>query len=39
MSATAPTVHVVDDNASFLTAISRLLRANGFLCKDIFVSA
>jgi len=25
-----PIVHVVDDDASFLTAISRLLRANGF---------
>jgi len=30
MSATAPIIHVVDDDASFLTAISRLLRANGF---------
>jgi FixJ family two-component response regulator len=30
MSAPAPTVHVVDDDASFLAAISRLLRANGF---------
>ncbi|HUI75706.1 MAG TPA: response regulator [Candidatus Binatia bacterium] len=26
----APTIHVVDDDGSFLTAISRLLRANGF---------
>ena len=33
MSATAPTVHGVDDDASFLTAISRLLRANGFSVK------
>jgi FixJ family two-component response regulator len=30
MSGTAPIVHVVDDDTSFLTAISRLLRANGF---------
>ena len=33
MSATAPIVHVVDDDASFLTAVSRLLRANGFSVK------
>lgn len=33
MSETAPVVHVVDDDASFLTAISRLLRANGFSVK------
>ncbi len=33
MSATVPIVHVVDDDASFLTAISRLLRANGFTVK------
>ena len=30
---TEPTVHVVDDDASFLAAISRLLRANGFAVK------
>jgi len=30
MSKTEAIVHVVDDDASFLTAISRLLRANGF---------
>ncbi|HVN20462.1 MAG TPA: response regulator [Dongiaceae bacterium] len=30
MSEAAAVVHVVDDDASFLTAISRLLRANGF---------
>lgn len=30
MSVTEPIVHVVDDDASFLVAISRLLRANGF---------
>ena len=29
----APIVYVVDDDASFLTAISRLLRANGFTVR------
>jgi FixJ family two-component response regulator len=33
MSETIPIVHIVDDDASFLTAISRLLRANGFSVK------
>ena len=33
MSVTKPSVHVVDDDASFLAAISRLLRANGFAIK------
>ncbi len=33
MSVTEPTVHVVDDDTSFLAAISRLLRANGFAVK------
>jgi len=33
MNATVPIVHVVDDDASFLTAVSRLLRANGFSVK------
>jgi len=33
MSVTVPIIHVVDDDASFLTAISRLLRANGFSVK------
>jgi FixJ family two-component response regulator len=33
MSVTEPTVHVVDDDSSFLAAISRLLRANGFAIK------
>ena len=33
MNATAPTVHIVDDDASFLTATSRLLRASGFAVK------
>jgi two-component system response regulator FixJ len=28
-----PTVHVVDDDASFLNAISRFLRASGFLAR------
>jgi FixJ family two-component response regulator len=28
-----PTVHVVDDDRSFLTAVSRLLRASGFAVK------
>jgi two-component system response regulator FixJ len=28
-----PTVHIVDDDASFLTAASRLLRASGFTVK------
>ncbi|MGD0303332.1 MAG: response regulator [Candidatus Acidiferrales bacterium] len=30
MTAAKPTVHIVDDDASFLAAISRLLRASGF---------
>jgi FixJ family two-component response regulator len=30
MSATKPIVHIVDDDASFLAAISRLLRVSGF---------
>jgi len=33
MTDAVPIVHVVDDDASFLTAISRLLRANGFSVK------
>jgi len=33
MNEIAPIVHVVDDNASFLAAISRLLRATGFSVK------
>ena len=33
MSKDAPIVHVVDDDASFLSAISRLLRASGFCVK------
>jgi len=38
MSAAVPTVHIVDDDASFLAAISRLLRASGFAVKT-FASA
>ena len=33
MSETVPIVHVVDDDESFLAAVSRLLRANGFSVK------
>jgi len=33
MSTTEPIVHLVDDDASFLTAISRLLRASGFAVR------
>jgi two-component system, LuxR family, response regulator FixJ len=33
MSSTEPIVHLVDDDASFLAAISRLLRASGFAVK------
>jgi two-component system, LuxR family, response regulator FixJ len=33
MSSSAPTVFVVDDNLSFLTAVSRLFRASGFVVK------
>ena len=33
MSITEPIVHIVDDNASFLAAASRLLRASGFTVK------
>ena len=33
MTENVPVVHVVDDDTSFLTAISRLLRANGFSVK------
>ncbi|HVO59975.1 MAG TPA: response regulator [Terriglobales bacterium] len=33
MSVPVPIIHLVDDDASFLTAISRLLRANGFSVK------
>lgn len=38
MSAIPPTVHVVDDDLSFRTAISRLLRASGYVVR-IFPSA
>lgn len=33
MSTTAPTVHVVDDDASFCTAMSRLLRSSGLAVR------
>ena len=33
MNATEPTVHIVDDDAPFLEAVSRLLRASGFAVK------
>jgi FixJ family two-component response regulator len=33
MSVTAPTVQIVDDDLSFLTATSRLLRASGFAVR------
>ncbi len=38
MNATEPTVHIVDDDASFLAATSRLLRASGFAVRT-FASA
>ncbi len=38
MSATEPTVHIVDDDRSFLVATSRLLRASGF-AVETFSSA
>jgi FixJ family two-component response regulator len=38
MNAPKPLVRVVDDDASFLTAIARLLRASGFMVKT-FASA
>jgi FixJ family two-component response regulator len=33
MNALRPVVHIIDDDASFLDAVSRLLRASGFLVK------
>ena len=33
MNATEPTVHIVDDDAPFLEAVSRLLRASGFAVR------
>jgi FixJ family two-component response regulator len=33
MNTTSPIVHIVDDDASFLKAMSRLLAANGFMVK------
>jgi FixJ family two-component response regulator len=34
MNASSPTVHIVDDDVSFLTATSRFLRASGFAVKE-----
>ena len=39
MSDTAPTVFVVDDDASFLTSVARLLRASGFQVKTFSSAA
>ncbi len=33
MNVTEPTVHIVDDDAPFLAATSRLLRASGFAVR------
>jgi FixJ family two-component response regulator len=33
MNTISPTVHIVDDDASFRTAVSRLLRGSGFVVK------
>ena len=38
MTTTEPTVHIVDDDASFLAATARLLRASGFVVRT-FASA
>ena len=35
MSTAVPIVHIVDDDASFLAATSRLLRASGFAVKTL----
>ena len=39
MTIGSPTVHIVDDDASFLSAISRLLRASGFEVKTFSSAA
>jgi FixJ family two-component response regulator len=39
MSATEPTVQIVDDDRSFLVATSRLLRASGFVVKTFSSAA
>jgi FixJ family two-component response regulator len=39
MSEIVPTVHIVDDDASFLVASSRLLRASGFAVKTFSSAA
>lgn len=38
MTSTQPIIHVVDDDSSFLKAVSRLLRAGGYAVKN-FTSA
>ena len=38
MNPTQPTVHIVDDDPSFLTSASRLMRAHGFAVRT-FASA
>jgi FixJ family two-component response regulator len=39
MNATAPLVRIVDDDAPFLTAVARLLRASGFAVKTFHSAA
>lgn len=39
MSANAPTIHVVDDDASFLLAVSRMLRAHGYRVRTFSSAA
>jgi FixJ family two-component response regulator len=39
MIASRPTVHVVDDDASFVTAVTRLLRAGGYEAKTYLSAA
>ncbi|SCK24720.1 two component transcriptional regulator, LuxR family [Variovorax sp. HW608] len=39
MNVTLPTVHLVDDDVSFLTATSRLLRASGFAVKTFLCAS
>ncbi len=37
MTAPDPAVHIVDDDASFLAATARLLRASGFVVRTFCV--
>jgi FixJ family two-component response regulator len=39
MSLSTPVIHIVDDDASFLVAVSRLLRASGFAVKTFSSAA